>query len=348
MNMRNGKRHRVTLRDIAQKTGYTVNTVSKALRDAPDLADTTRQLIRETAEQMGYVVNNMAGALRSGFTHTLALIVPDISNPFFAIMAKELDLTAREHGYTVIILNTEEDAQREVDNLRLTMSRNVDGVLIFPAQHSTDGLTLLRNAGVPFVLLGRDFDDYEADSVCFDDRRGGLLATRHLLDCHCRRILMLNGPLRISSARNRLAGYQDAMREYGMDGETPLTLTIPTTLGGIAPLLSRAIREDGLVFDSVFAFCDLIAYECVSTLQALGMRVPEDVAVVGFDDIQSDISVPFPLTTIVNDKRQLARDAFSLLQRRISGEWEDYPHKIMLPVQLMARGSCREHQKDMP
>lgn len=330
MNMRK----RVTLKEIAAATGFTANTVSKALRGSPDISGPTRARIREAADRMGYVANNMAGALRSGFTNTIALVVPDISNPFFSIVAKEVDEAAQRSGHAVIILNTEEDADREERVIRVALSKNVDGMLIFPTQHDTGGLKLLKNAGVPFVLMGRRFDDFRADSIVFDDRRGGYLATDYLLKKGKRRVLLVNAPLHIYGARERLAGYAQALDEHGIDPDGQPRLNLDGSLRHARERLTQAVCA-GLEMDAVFAFSDMLALECLCALQDLGLS--EDVEVVGFDDILSTLMLPIPLTTVHTETGALARGAFELLLRRIAGDWDGYPASDVLPVTLTVR-----------
>ena len=160
---------RVTLKDIAGQTGYAVNTVSKALRDAPDLAADTKMRIRAAADEMGYIVNNAANSLRSGKTRTIALIVADITNPLFAIFAKEVEAVARVANYTVFMMNTDEHPLREDEAVRAAIEKNADGVLLFQTQRSGGALTRLKSAGIPYVLLCRAEDDPQADAVMIDE-----------------------------------------------------------------------------------------------------------------------------------------------------------------------------------
>ncbi|NLG26236.1 MAG: LacI family transcriptional regulator, partial [Clostridiales bacterium] len=260
---------RVTLKDIARETGYTANTVSKALRDGPDLAGDTKRRIREAAERMGYVANAAASSLRSGSTRTIALVIADVANPFFGILVKEVEQCARQNGYSILVMNTEEDGGREVEAIRTAIAKSVDGVLLVPAQRDRAGVALLRRAGIPYVLVGRAFEEGQDDCVLFDDRAGGYLATRHLLEIGRRDILMVNAPGHIYNARERLRGYADALAAFGLAARPERVIELDSALGDVGARLER-LAERGVWYDAVFAFSDHLAFAIVCQLQAMG------------------------------------------------------------------------------
>ena len=191
---------RPTMKHIAQKTGLTINTVSLALRNSPLVTAETRERVRKAAREIGYVHDALAGSLRSGSSHTVAIVLGDVANPLFAERIKHLERELRERNYRALILNTEEDAQLELEAIRTTISHRVDGVILCPCQKSRESLALLRQFGVPFVLLGREFADEPMDAVVWDDEKGGLLAANHLLARRCKNIVFLNAALETSSA----------------------------------------------------------------------------------------------------------------------------------------------------
>jgi LacI family transcriptional regulator len=329
---------RVTLKDIAERTGYTANTISRALKDKDDIAVATRKRIQETAREMGYIGDSIAGALRTGSTKTIAVVLGDISNPHFAIQAREIESTARRHHYSTIILNSDEDAEVEAEALRLALSRKVDGIIICPTQKSEENLRFLMRQRVPFVLLGRHFPGIDVESVVCDDLKGGRLATEHLLERGHRRILFLNGPAHISSAKERLAGHKAALAAAGVRFSEKLVRQIPIVAGDCRRVIDKVLDE-GVAFSAVIAFSDLIAWEAMYALHKRGLENPRDYAIVGFDNIQAKFLFPFPLTSIGTARSTMARRALDLLLRRLDAGDGPAPRRQVLDTVLVERES---------
>lgn len=330
-------RRRVTLKDIAQKTGYAINTVSKALRDAPDLSAETKQVICRVADEMGYIANSSANSLRSGHSHTLALIVADITNPLFAITAKEIETEAREAGCTLLVMNTDEDPENEIKAVRSAIGRGVDGVMLFQTEQTRESTQLLERAGVPCVLMHRASEDQQTDAVMIDEESGGYLAGKRLVERGCKKPVMLAAPNHISSSRLRQAGFMRAMEEAGMlnhCGVVHLENVLGSSESVVRTLFSSAQKPDG-----IFCFSDIIAFETACILQAMGFLPGRDVALIGFDNIQSKLAIPFGLTTIAVHKTAMAQAVMRLLMRRISGDYENHPERIVMPVHFIERTS---------
>jgi len=333
------QRNKVTLKDIAEKTGFTVTTVSRALKEKDGISETTKELIKKTAKEMNYIDNVLAGALRSGQTKTIAIILGDISNPHFAITVKEMEIVARKRHYNTFIVNTDEDAKIEQQAIYMALSKNVDGIILCPTQNSHENIELLQHNGLPFVLCGRHFADEEHNYVICNDQKGGYLATKHLIDLGHDRILLLNGPTYISSAAERLAGYQQALAEHNIEFSKELVRTVSVKSGQCSKVITRILGE-GLQFSAIFAFSDMIANEVIYTLQENGVKVPQDVAVVGFDNIQAKLFFPFPLTTI-SPTQSIARKAIHLLLKIMKGVGQEKHHHEIIDTSLIVRASTR-------
>lgn len=329
---------KITLKDIARETGYTINTISRALKDKEDISEATRKLIKEKANDMGYIRNSIAGSLRSGITKTIAIILGDISNPHFAILVKEIETTARKHNYNTFIINTDENNELEEEAIHAALGKNVDGIIICPTQKSEDNIKFLKKTGVPFVLIGRYFKNIESDYVVCNDVEGGYLATKHLIEKGHKRILFLNGPGYISSAFERHEGYKKALSENGIQYESGLVHEIFITSGESSRIV-RKILESGVEFTAVFAFSDMIAWETVYTLNKYGLNVPQDIAIVGFDNIQSKLSFPFPLTTVSTSKSKMSRRAVDILLKKINSKEEESYIKDVIETKVIIRGS---------
>jgi LacI family transcriptional regulator len=308
---------KITLKDISNKTGFTRNTVSRALKDKDDISPATRKLIQDVAKELGYVGNTLAGSLRSGLTRSIAVILPDVSNAHFGIMLKEIETYAREHRYTTFLINTLEDDVLEREAIVSAMSKNVDGIILCPVQRSMDNIRFMQKTGIPFVLLGRRFEEEDIDYVICDDVKGGYLATEHLLERGHNRILFLNAGIHLSSAKERLQGYKQALEERNIPFDPELVREVRYAPGPPQQIV-RQMLTDGIPFTGIFAFNDMVAWEVIYMLQKMGYVIPKDFAVVGFDNIQARLLYAFPLTTISNSKGKMSRKAFEILMQRIN------------------------------
>lgn len=327
------ERVKVTLKDIAQRTGYSVNTVSRALRDKDDIAADTRAKIKAVATEMGHINNTLASSLRLGYTNTLAVILSDVSNPHFAVMMKEIEGRARELGYSSFLLNTNEDEEQEMDAIRSALNKNVDGIIICPTQKSERNIQYLQAMGVPFVLIGRHYETIETDYVICNDELGGYQATKYLLELGHRRILMLHGPKYISSARERLDGYRRALREAGIPEDPALVREVSVTGWECCSLLDSISRPE-VQFTAIFAFSDLLAWEVWRCLRQKGIRIPQDCSIIGFDHIQSRLPLPFALTSVSSYKGQMSTTAVELLVQRIRQTGYEEPKHIVIDTKI--------------
>lgn len=326
--MRDG-RQKVTLKDIAQATGYSVNTVSRALRGKEDIAPQTRQKIEQAQREMGYITNHLASSLRRGYSDTVAVILGDIANPHFSIMMSDIELRARSFGYETILLTTNEDEELERRAIQSALNKNVDGIILCPCQKSDANIRYLQSMGVPFVLIGRRFDSLDTDYVICDDELGGYLATKELIRNGHRRILMLQGAPYISSARERFAGYCRAHGEAGLPVDLSLVCEGSVMGEKNSDYYEQIMRRD-LGFTAVFAFSDLIAWDFWRFLHCKGYRVPEDFSLVGFDHIQSRLYIPYELCSVCSHKKLMSVETVDVLVRRMRGEAEEkHEHRVI-------------------
>ena len=325
------KSKRVTMKDIAKATGFTVNTVSHALKDLKDISEETKTIIRKKAHEMGYLTDMLAVSMRSGVTHTLAIIIPDIANPFFSTKVKEMDKVLRKNGYNSFIINTDENSDIEYEAVRTAISRKVDGIIICPTQKRDDIFDLMITNSIPYVIVGRKFSGRLFYSVVWDDVRAGYLATEHLLSLGKKRILYLNGPPHISSSNDRLAGYQSCLRKHTIPFDESLVVEadIVATTGCNC---IEAILERHVDFDAIFAFSDFIAFAAIDTLAEAGYDVP----VVGVDDILSDLNYPMRLTSIGICKEKEADAIVKMLFEQMKSQ-TSVPHIVVLEPFLVNR-----------
>ncbi len=324
---------RVTMRDIANRTGFTINTVSHALKNMPDISEGTRLKIHEAAKDLGYVRNTMASALRSGRSHTIAVIIGDLGNPKFAVMVNDIEAAAREYQYSVIILCTHESLDLEEKAIKTALERQVDGIIINPTQLNDHCISQLRSAGIPFVLIERYFEQHDVDCVVCDEEEGGYLAGKHLLDMGHRRLIHFSGPPYVSTSAARRAGFLRAAQH--LPKKDVIVLPHSDAKENIKAL--RKLYAQG--FTGCFCYLDLGVWDVIATLQAGDPDFLGKIAFVGYDNIQGKFSFPSPICSIDPSSSALCHATVDLLHRRIMGE-ETPPQKIVFPVRLVCRKSC--------
>lgn len=326
---------RVTLQDIARKTGYTINTVSRALKDKPDIAEPTRRMIQRVANEMGYVRNFMASSLRSGRTKTIGLIIGAMSNPYYAMITDEVHDAAAKIGYSLMTMCTREDPDVELQAVEMAMGRQVDGILLFPGRDAVRSIERMRAADMPYVLmsrhLGRDVDD----SVVCAEEEGGYLATKHLIESGRRKLGFMCGHTVVFSTDMRYAGFLRACDEAGIPEADRRYLLTHDPDEMTRTLLQW--RDEGV--NGLFMFCDMEAWNGINLLQNNGVRIPEDVAIVGYDNIQSRIHFPMPLCTIDSSPAEMIDQAITLLRKRIHRDALP-PQHLVVPARLVCRDSC--------
>ena len=327
---------RVTLKDIARATGYTMNTVSRALNNKPDISRETSLKIQQAAREAGYIRNWMAGSLRTGRSNTIAVIVCDLSNPFFALMVADIEAAAAEFGYTVIVLCTNELQEKEENAIRVAIGRQVDGILLCPCQGSGDSLRLLDEAGLPYVLLSRHFNTPDTDALVCDEERGGFLATEHLIRAGHRKLVFLSSFDRVSGIIERRAGFFLAAQEHGIPESDCLVFSHVEGEKTAQYLKEKLIQG----FTGVFAYCDMEAWKVITCLEKLGVRVPDDLAFAGYDNIQGRLGFPFSLCSIESSLLDICRGSVHLLDEKINGSAQPRGLSVY-PVSLVCRGSCR-------
>ena len=326
---------RITLQDLARETGYTVNTVSRALKNKSDISRATCEQIQRVAQEMGYVRNYMASSLRSGRTRTLGVIVGGMSNPFYSIMADDIQDVAMSLGYSLMILCSRDEPALEMHVVETAMSRQVDGILLFPCKGSQPTIDRLKTAGIPFVLMSRYLARGAEDSVICDEEEGEYLATRHLIQAGRRKLAYLYTYDVIYSSEMRMHGFRRACAEAGIPPEDSHVYNCQNDRATLEQL--KRWKHEGV--NGLFFFCDMEAWNAISCMHSAGLRVPDDFAVTSFDNIQGKMHFPTPLCSVDGCMPEIARSGIDLLRKRIHGE--DLPvQTIVYPVRLVCRGSC--------
>jgi len=327
----------VTIKDIAKIAGVSMNTVSRAFNNKPDISKETKERILKIAQELGYVKNFTASSLKQKESKIIGVVISDSANPFYAETLKGIEAAARKYGYQIILCNTERDYRIEKEMIRILIGRRVDGLIIGPVQTGYEDIKMLEDMKFPTVILGRHFEDIEIDEIYNNEVKGGYLATKHLIERGRRKIVMLNGFLEISAARMRLEGYKKALFDYGIDfDESGVLIGDIDFISGYERTLDLIERKKE--FDAIFCYNDMIAFGAVKALREKGFKIPEDVSIVGYDDVLYSELIDPPLTTVRIKKYELGFEAMKMLMSRLKGRRKKIK-KVILDVELIVRKS---------
>lgn len=332
--------NRTTLKDIAVELNLSINTVSRALRDMPNIKDETKLIIKAAADKMGYRINLAASMLRTNRSRAIGVIVSDIANPVFSGMVKGIEFAVKKANYSMILSFSNENYAEEVSAVANMYQRNVDGIILFPTMVKDGIVHELLEKEVPFVLVGRKFHDITTNLVINDDMHGGYLAAEHLYSRGHRKFLYIVGPTYLSSAIDRLEGFKQYLIECGLSVNAVEVLETNACWQGGYDTMKELIRK-GFEATAAFVFSDFMAIGVLKALRENNIRVPEDMAVMGYDDIDfCELTVP-SLTTIDLSKFRLGRRALELLLQQIdtqssnSGKFQ----QIIMEPRLVIRKS---------
>ncbi|MFE4951825.1 LacI family DNA-binding transcriptional regulator [Leifsonia sp. NPDC056665] len=332
----------VTLHDVAQLAGVSIKTVSNVVNDHPYVRDETRRRVNDAIAALGYTPNLSARSLRSGRTNVIALMIPDLRNAYFAELADAVMRAAAEHGLSVLIEQFGDDREHEIAALRRPRPQLVDGVLYSVLALDQDDGDVIAAMPLPVVLLGERIFTGPRDHITMRNSEGARAATEHVLGLGRRRVVALGahpGEV-IGSAALRLEGYREALEAAGLPSDEELIVPVGSWLRRNAAEAMRDLLAGGVRFDAVVAFNDAIALGALRALQEAGLRVPEDVAMIGFDDLdETQYSMP-TLSTIDPGRAEIARTAVDLLVRRIEGGPAPFaPERVLVPYRLVPRES---------
>ncbi len=325
----------VTIHDVAVRAGVSATTVSHVVNGTRPVSSQLSERVHEATRELGYQPNALARSLRRKETHTIGLIVPDNSNPFFAEMAHSVEYTAYGSGHAVVLCNSDDDVEREALYLDLLLKRQVDGIVLVAAATSGDSLRALNQRGLPLVVVDRDLPYPAHDCVLTDHEAGGYAATEHLAQLGHKRIACIAGPSDLGSSTGRVAGHRAALRAAGLRVDQSMVVRgdFRDHSGYVATqkLLKRAKPPT-----AIFACNDLMAIGAMAAARDAGLNVPEDISVVGFDDIHLAGYLNPPLTTIAQPMAELGRGAVELLLERLLDRSLP-PRRVMLRNRLVIR-----------
>lgn len=338
---RSGKRARrvPTLREVAERAGVHLSTVSRVMREPepPDGWSETAERVRRVADEMGYRTNPWAASLRTRRTTTIGVVMPRLTDGVVATMFQGIEEAATAAGYSVLLTSPPDDLEAQRRSIEFLVSRQVDGLILSslhrPGQEFVDSLRL---RDLPLILVNRHADT-DLPSVTGDDRRGGYLAGRHLLDLGHRQLGLVAGPEHASTAHDRVLGFLDALAEEGIDLAPERIIGSGFEVSSGAGAAHRLLDTDDRP-TAIFAIDDTAAIGVMGVARKLGLRVPDDLAVVGYNDIPLIEHLPIPLTTIRSPAREIGATAVRSLIDLIDGTPVE---STVLPVSVVERLSTR-------
>lgn len=326
------------IRDVADRAGVSVGTVSNVLNSPAKVAAATAERVLAAIEELGFVRNDAARQLRAGSSRSIGMLVLDVRNPFFTDVVRGAEERAEDEDLSVLVANSDERQDRESAHLDLFEEQRVRGVLITPVGEVGERLERLRARGIPVVLVDRLDGTGRFSSVSVDDVAGGRAAAQHLLDTGRRRILFLGGPTGLRQVRDRLQGAREAVAL--LPGARLETLPIDGLTMTEGVRAGRRILDLDDRPDAVFAANDLVALGVLQGLGIIGgLRVPEDVAIVGYDDIEFAAAAAVPLTSVRKPRAELGRLAAAMVLEEASDPGHVHRQPVLEPVLVVRESS---------
>jgi LacI family transcriptional regulator len=330
----------VTIRDVAQRAGVSSMTVSRVINDSGSVSRETRGRVEEAIADLGYVPSRLARGLSGRRTGTLAVIVPDVANPFFTLIVRGAEDVARRAGYRVILCDTRADLTVEREVIEEMIAHRVEGIVIAPvSDRSRDDLRRLARFGIPFVLVDRTVPGIDADAVLGESAEGAQRLVAHLVSLGHSRIGMIVESDEVSTARDRRSGYEAALDAAGIVPDPALVVEASVDPGGGLDGMRRLL-ELAKPPTAVFTVNNLVAVGAIEAVRAAGLEVPDDVALVCFDDIEL-ASRLYPFLTVMEQPAEtFGTLSTQLLLERIGRRASDRSRVVRLPAEFIVRASC--------
>ena len=336
----------IRMKDIARDLGLSVVTISKVLRNHPDISDETRERVLARVKELNYQPNIAARSLVTGRTYLVGLVVPDLLHPFFAEIAKSLSEALRKSGYYLIVSSSEEDPDMEEQEINQLLGRRLDILIIASCRSTVDLFFRMERQKTPYVLIDRILPGLTANFIGVDDEAVGRLATKHLIDVGCRRVAHIRGP-ETSTGIRRLEGYKHALAQSKLRFADTYVITedqgdIESKQRGaeaMRRLLSLRPRPDG-----VFCFNDPLAMGAINQALDAGVRIPEDIAIIGCGNLHYDDSLRVPLSSIDQHSWEIGQEAARIALGILNAKTPPKPETVILKPELVVRLSTQRRR----
>ncbi len=328
-----------TIKDIAKATGYSTSTVSRALSGNIPVNKETKEKILEAVKQLNYKPNSVAKALKEGKTKTIGLVIPNICNPVFPALCRGVEDTARKHGYNVILCNTDENIEIEKEIVSMMKKRWIDGIIFATSTTERDHIIQLKQEGLPMMLVIRHFGD-KIDAVVTNNYEASYEMVSYLIERGHKKIAIINGDTSIGLYRERYEGYRQAM----LDSNLPIFNELSFSCSfedQECYIKTKEVLKGDVLPDAIFATTDLRAIEAIKSIQDLGLKVPEDISVAGFDDIEISSFMNPTITTVSQPLYEIGATAVERLIKIIDSPDEQEVSISTIKSKLIIRNSTR-------
>jgi len=329
-----------TIREVAKQAGVAPITVSRVLNNSGYFSQEIKDRVQAAADDLHYVPNQLARSLRSNRTQTLALVLSDVTNPFWTTVARGVEDAASRQGFTVFLCNTDENEAKQAEYLSVLLRKRVDGILLVPARSTPEPVKMIQKQAIQVVVMDRRVPGADVDIVRCSSTQGAYDLVTHLLEQGHRHITMLSGPADVATAHERVAGCRQAFAAFPVPAATLSVLEGEFTVESGYAMAQQAIAQTTRP-TALFAANNFIAIGALKALRELGVRVPEDICVVGFDDLPVSLVVEPFLTVVAQPAYEMGRRATEVLLQRIANPAATPYQEVLLPTQLIIRQSCR-------
>jgi LacI family transcriptional regulator, galactose operon repressor len=333
----------VTVANVAQRAGVSAATAARVLSGRGYASEGARRAVLEAAKEIGYVPNHIARSLRTRRTMLAGLLIGDVENSFYSVIAKNVESVAKDAGYQVVLCNSNDDPETESQYLRLLDGMRVDGLIITPTGSNQRHLRRLIENGTVIVQIDRMVEGLNADAVLLDNEAGAMAGVSHLIAAGHARIGILTGPREVLTARERLEGYERALREHRIPVRGEL-IKAGSFLHDHAVEAATELLRSRPAPTAIFAANNVLAEGCYLALDRLGLKVPQDLSLVAFDDVPWMSIVRPQLTTVRQPVADMARSATELLLRRLKDN-APTPSTSVFRSELVVRGSVAAGRK---
>lgn len=328
-----------TMKDVAERAEVSITTVSHVVNGTRFVSEKVRDRVTRTMKELGYQPNVLARGLRRGESSTVGLIVPDVTNPYFAEIARSVEDACAERGYGVILCNSDGRPERQEQAVEVLASNRVGGLILVNVGMTRREAALFEGLSIPMVMLDRDIPGFPVDSIQIDNALGGRQATEHLLSLGHRRIACLAGPSQVSPSGDRVEGYRQAMKEAGLEVDPALVFTGDFTAESGHVCARQLMAGDGPMPTALFSCNDLMAFGAITAFSEKGLKVPDDISVVGFDDIRLASYFNPTLSTVAQPRHEMGQMAVKILLERMRQTSEFQGRHVLLETKLCPRRS---------